>query len=172
MAVDLTKLTGQTPDPEENERAMKEVPVDADLAEYAFLIGVDLLEEGGGMQVLQKAVQQSADPIVVIAQFIVQLVGQLSEVLSQETNFDPRIMLAPGGFVDSISDYIVKKLNLGEEASDMIEQEVLDMIKGLASGEKKSSPQGQAGVESVQQAPVAAPPGAPPAGIEGMAGGF
>lgn len=169
MAVDTSKLIGQTPDPEEQERAMKEVPVDGDLAEYAFLIGVDLLEEGGGMAVLQKAVQQSSDPIAVIAQFIVQMVGQLSEVMAQETNFDPRIMLTPGGFVDSISDYIVEKLNLGEEASDMIEQEVLEMIKGLAQGEKKPSATGQAGLAGVQEAPVGA---APPTGIEAMAGGM
>ena len=71
MAVDVSKLVGQTPDPEENERAMSEIPVDEELAKYTFLLGVDLLEEGGGMKVLQKAMQQSSDPIVVIAQFIV-----------------------------------------------------------------------------------------------------
>lgn len=156
MAVDISKLVGGTPDPVESERAMAEVPVDDDLAQYAFLLGVELLEEGGGIAALQKAVQQSADPILVIAQFIVQMVAQLSDVLAQETNFDPRVMLVPGGFVDSISDYIVDKLNLGEEASDMIEQEVLEMIRGLAQGETRSAP-----------APDAQAEGVVPSGIEG-----
>ena len=163
MAVDVSKLVGQTPDPEENERAMSEIPVDEELAKYTFLLGVDLLEEGGGMKVLQKAMQQSSDPIVVIAQFIVQLVAQLVEALQEETNFDPRVMLVRGGFVDSISDYIVKKLGLEQSQSDMIEQEVLEMIKGLAQGESKPAPQGQ-GVEAQAQsgAPVG-PAGTAPA---------
>lgn len=143
MAIDLTQLSGANPDPELNDQAMQEVPVDEELAEYVFLLGVDLLEEGGGMQTLQKAVQQSADPIAVIAQFIVQMVGQLSEVLAEEVNFDPRVMLVRGGFVDSISDYITEKLGLEEDAPDMIEQEVLEMIKGLAQGEQQPDPNAQ-----------------------------
>src|SRR5690606_1098238 len=103
---------------------------------YVFLLGVDMMEQGG-LDVLRKAVQQSSDPILVISQFLVQLVGQLSEVLAEETNFDPRVMLARGGFVDNITDYIVEKLNLEEEAIGMMEQEVLEMIKGLANGEKQ-----------------------------------
>lgn len=166
MAVDITKLVGQTPDPEESARATEEIPVDEELAEYVFLLGVDLLEEGGGFGVLQKAVQQSQDPAVVIAQFIVQMVSQLVEVLQQEVNFDPRVMLVRGGFVDSISDYIVSKLSLPQEMSDMIEQEVLDMIKGLAAGEKQPSPTGEAGL-----AQQAAAPAAQGGGLEAMAAG-
>lgn len=169
MAVDISKLVGQTPDPEENERAMSEVPVDEDFAEYVFLLGVELLEEGG-LGVLQKAVQQSGDPIVVIAQFIVQMVTQLAETLAQETNFDPRVMLVRGGFVDSISDFIVKKLQLGEEASDMIEQEVLELVKALATGETKPSQDGSAGLE--QQAAAGPAPAPAAGGIESMAGGM
>lgn len=176
MAVDISKLVGQTPDPEENEKAVAEIPVDEELAEYTFLLGVDLLEEGGGMGVLQKAVQQSADPVVVIAQFIVQMVSQLVEALQQETNFDPRVMLVRGGFVDSISDYIVKKLGLDQSQSDMIEQEVLEMIRGLAQGEGKPSPQAQqpAGIEGQAQAQAAPPAAAgPQLGVEQIAtGGF
>src|SRR5690606_23545895 len=114
--------------------------VEEDLAEYVFLLGVDLLEEGGGMNTLRKAVEQSSDPVAVIGQFIVQMVGQLSEVLNEEVNFDPRVMLVRGGFVDSITDYIVEKLNMGDDAAEMIEQEVLEMIKGLAQGETKPDP--------------------------------
>lgn len=168
MELDLSKLTGGTPDPEENDKAMKEVPVDEDLAEYSYLLGVELLEDGGGMELLQKAVQQSGDPVEVIAQFIVQMVAQLTEVLAQETNFDPRVMLVRGGFVDSITDYIVQKLNLGEESIQMIEDEVLEMVKALAQGGTKSSPQGAAGMDAMQQAPAGPAAG----GIESMAGGF
>lgn len=142
MAIDLTQLAGNNPDPELNEQAMREIPVDEEFAEYVFLLGVDMMEEGG-LDVLRKAVQQSSDPILVISQFLVQLVGQLSEVLSEEANFDPRVMLARGGFVDNITDYIVEKLNLEEEAIGMIEQEVMEMIKGLAQGEKQPDPNAQ-----------------------------
>lgn len=170
MALDPNMLTSGTLSPEDEERAIKEVPVDEDLAEYVYLIGVELLEDGGGMAVLQKAMTQSQDPVVVIAQFVVQLVGQLSETMAQETNFDPRVMLVRGGFVDSISDYIVKKLGLPKEASDQIEQEVLDMIKALAQGETKPSQDGAAGIEAVaaQEQGMAPQQGA---GIEAMAAG-
>lgn len=140
MPIDLSMLSGNNPDPELNEQAMQEIPVDEELAEYVFLLGVDLLEQGGGMDALRKAVDQSSDALLVISQFIVQMVGQLSEVLNEEVNFDPRVMLVRGGFVDSISDYIVDKLGLGDEASEMIEQEVLEMIKGLAQGESQPDP--------------------------------
>lgn len=140
MPIDLTQLSGNNPDPELNEEAIQEIPVDEEYAEYVYLLGVDLLEEGGGMNTLRKAVEQSADPLLVISQFIVQMVGQLSEVLSEETNFDPRVMLARHGFVDNITDYIVEKLDLGDEAIQMIEQEVLEMIKGLAQGEGQPDP--------------------------------
>lgn len=168
MAFDISKLSAGTLSPEEEEEAISSIPVDEDLAEYVYLIGVDMLEEGGGMAVLQKAMEQSGDPIVVIAQFIVQLVGQLSENLAQETNFDPRVMLVDGGFVDSISAYIVKKLGLDSDAAGAIEQEVLDMIKALARGEKQPSPEGAAGIEAV----AAQGPPQQAGGIEAMAGGM
>jgi len=175
MPIDLTQLAGPNPDPELNEQAMTEIPVDEDLAEYVFLLGVELLEEGG-MDTLRKAVQQSGDPIVVIAQFIVQMVAQLSEVLSQETNFDPRVMLAPGGFVDGISDYIIEKLGLGEEASGMIEQEVLEMIKGLAQGETQPDPNAGAPMEQAAGGMPQEQPqmggGQPAMGLDQMAGGI
>lgn len=164
MPVDLSMLAGNNPDPELNDQAMQEIPVDEELAEYVFLLGVDLLEEGGGMDTLRKAVEQSADPMVVISQFIVQMVGQLSEVLNEEVNFDPRVMLVRGGFVDSITDYIVDKLNLGDEASDMIEQEVLEMIKGLAQGETQPDPNAEMPPEAApmeQQAGMPTEQGAP-----------
>lgn len=162
MAVNIENLVNGTPAPEDEEAAMSEIPVDEQLAEYVYLLGVDLLEEGGGMATLQKAVQQSSDPILVISQFIVQMVAQLVEVLQQETNFDPRVMLVSGGFVDSISDYIVEKLGLDEAASDQIEQEVLEMVKGLARGETQPS----------QQPEQPTDPNAPvPSGIENVAMG-
>ena len=171
MAVDLSRLAGPSPDPEIEEQAMQEIPVDEELAEYVFLLGVDMLKEGGGIQVLQKAVQQSADPIVIIAQFVVQMVSQLSEVLSQETNFDPRVMLARDGFVDSITEYLTKQLKLDPEAADMIEQEVLDMMKGLAQGEGKPQPE----PEQPPMEQMAGPQGPPPQqgpGIDSMGGGM
>lgn len=166
MAIDLTQLAGNNPDPELEEQAMQEVPVDQELAEYVFLLGVDLLEEGG-MDVLRKAVQQSADPILVISQFLVQMIGQLTEVLAEETNFDPRVMLVRGGFVDSITDYIVEKLNLDEDADQMIEQEVLEMIKGLAQGEQQPDPNAQMPADPAM--PEAGPAPAGP-GLDQMGG--
>lgn len=169
MAIDLTQLSGPNPDPELDEQAMSEIPVDEEFAEYVYLLGVDLLNEGG-MDQLRKVINQSGDPMMVIAQFIVQLVAQLSEVLSQETNFDPRVMLAPGGFVDSITDYIVEKLELEEDAADMIEQEVLEMIKGLAQGETQPDP--NAGAPMEQAAAGGMPPQPQAGGLDQMAGGF
>lgn len=169
MPVDLTQLAGNNPDPELNEQAMQEIPVDEDLAEYVFLLGVDLLEEGGGMNTLRKAVEQSSDPVAVIGQFIVQMVGQLSEVLNEEVNFDPRVMLVQDGFVDSITDYIVEKLNMGDDAAEMIEQEVLEMIKGLAQGETKPDPNAEMPPEA---APMEQQAGMPPAQGAPLDGGM
>jgi methanogenic corrinoid protein MtbC1 len=172
MAVNIENLVNGTPSPEDEQAAMAEVPVDEDLAKYVYLLGVDLLEEGGGMATLQKAVQQSSDPILVISQFIVQMMSQLVEVLNQETNFDPRVMLVSGGFVDSISAYIVNKLGLGEEAADQIEQEVLEMVKGLARGE--SNPANPAAAAPAPAGdPMAAQAGPAPASLEqAITGGF
>ena len=156
-SIDRAKLDRTVPDPEEEQAAMEEVEVDGDLVETLYLMGVDLMKEGGVLPQLAQGLQKSSDPAQVVGQFIVQMIGQLAEVAAAEFNFDPRVFLAQNGWLERTLDFIEDELSLPEEFSDEVDDVVLEMIKALAQGEKQP------------EAPAQAAPGiqgaVPPSGV-------
>lgn len=97
MALEEKLSQAPTPEAPENEDEI-------DL-EIAVLLGQRLLDDGG-FDVVEKAVASSSDPGQVIGQFIMQMGTQLMESMPEGTELSPAILLAPGGWVEQISDYI------------------------------------------------------------------
>lgn len=140
--------------------------------EIAVLMAEDMLANGG-MQVVKDAINQSQDPALVVGQFLGQLIGQLGEQLQQQfPDFDMRVFLAKGGWLEQILDYIETELGYPEEFSDQIYSEVLELIKAAASSPEAPNNVMQAGGEGAlpampnPPAPAGQPsqPGLPQAG--------
>ena len=73
-----------------------------DQLEIVVLLAENLIDEGG-IEALDMA-KGSKDPGQVIGQFLMQLGSQLGEQLPFEIS--PRIMLARGGWLEQVSDYL------------------------------------------------------------------
>lgn len=131
-------------------------------AEIATRMGIQLLNEGNGLQTIQQAIEESQDPAQVIGQFLAQMMGQLAEQLAKEANIDPGVFLAKGGFLEAILNYIEQKLGYPEEFSDQIYNEVLEIIKAAAMSPRGSGAMGgmeqQAQAQPQPPAQQAAPP--------------
>lgn len=91
----------------------------------------------------------SKDPGVVIGQFLMQLGSQLGEQLPFEIS--PRILLARGGWVEQISDYIQEEYGVPKKIMDRAEIFIGSSAQNMAQGQAQQS-QEQAPVE--QGAPV------------------
>lgn len=147
---------------EENQGA----PVSDQDTEIVIRMGIQLLSEGGGLKVIEDAINKSQDPASVIGQFLAQLIGQLAEQLGQQVNLDPRVFLAKNGFLDAMLDYIEKKLGYPAEFSDQIYASVLETIKAAAMSPPAPNDVMQQGQPQQEAAmpPVPAQPGIPQAG--------
>lgn len=132
--------------------------VDSQDVELATRMGVKLLNEANGIQVIRQALDQSKDPAQVIGQFLAQMMGTLAEELASKMQVDPRVFLAKRGFLDNILNYIEKKLGMPEEFSDQIYAQVLETIKAAAFG-------GQGGGQQAPQEQAAPVPAAPQQGV-------
>ena len=111
-----------------------------DDVELAVMMGIELLTEGGALELIKKAIDQSQDPAQVVGQFMAQIVARLAEVLAKEYSIDPGIFLAKDGFLDYILNYIEQKLGYPESFSDEIYTQVVEIIKAAAQG--PSAPNG------------------------------
>ena len=78
------------------------------------------LIDDGGLEVVKSA-EQSSDPGQVIGQFLMQLGMQLSEKLSGMVDISPRIMLAEGGWVEQVSDYLQEEYGVPKNTMDRAE---------------------------------------------------
>lgn len=145
---------------QEGQRRGKSYPQED--AEIATRMGIKMLSEGNGIQVIKDAIDQSQDPAQVIGQFLGQMMGQLAEQLAKEANIDPGVFLAKNGFLDAILNYIEGKLGYPPEFSDQIYDQVLEVIKAAAmsGGAQGQGMQQQGGQPGPEQAPPqqAAPP--------------
>lgn len=119
---------------ERNVQAKAGAKYPAEDVELATRMGVKLLSEGNGIQLIKDAINKSQDPAQVIGQFLAQMMGQLAEVLQEQYDIDPGIFVAKNGFLDNILNYIEGKLGYPEEFSDQIYGQVLETIKAAASG--------------------------------------
>lgn len=102
--------------------------------EIAFRMAVQLLQQGGGLDVIRNAMNESNDPAQVVGQFLAQIMGQLAEQLQGQINLDPRVFLAKNGWLDLMLDYIEDQLGLPSEFSDQVYGEVVETIKAAAMG--------------------------------------
>lgn len=112
-----------TPEEEEELRVM------VNLAE-------DMIDEGG-IQVIDQALN-SSDPGQVIGQFILQLGSQLGEQLPFDIS--PRIMLAVGGWVEQVSDYLQEEYDIPKKDMDRAEIFVASTAQSMAQNAQQ--PQG------------------------------
>lgn len=127
--------------------------------ELAFRMAVQMMSEGGGMDVIKQAINESQDPAQVIGQFLAQLMGQLAEKLQAEAGIDPKIFLAKDGWLDLMLNFIEQKLGYPAEFSDQVYTQVLEVIKAAASG-----PEAPNNVME-PEAPQGPPPGQPAGGV-------
>lgn len=135
----------------------KGVKVDAQDVELAVRLTIQMLNEGGGLQVIRQAINESQDPAQVIGQLLANIAGKLAEKLRDEYQIDPRIFLAKGGWLEKVLDYIEQKLGYPSDFSNKIYAQTLEVIKAAAHGPQApndvmgDSDQGQEGSELPNQ---------------------
>lgn len=120
-----------------NQRYMEEskgTKVDAQDVELAVRLTIQMLNEGGALDIIRQAINQSKDPAQVIGQLLANIAGKLAEKLRDEYQIDPRIFLAKDGWLEKVLDYIEQKLGYPKNFSDQIYQQTLEVIKAAAQG--------------------------------------
>lgn len=138
---------------------------DTDL-EIGVLIAKHLLEDGG-FDVIDKAVESSSDPGQVVGQFLMQLGTQMFENMPEGVTLSPKIMLARGGWLEQVSDFIQEQLGVKKEIMDKAEIYVASTAQQMAQSKQQ---QGDPNAPPVAPGASAAPPQpAPqPMPMEGM----
>lgn len=115
-----------------------------DQLEVMVMLAENLIDEGG-IQALDAA-KQSKDPGQVIGQFLMQLGSQLGEQLPFEIS--PRIMLARGGWLEQVSDYLQDEYGFSKKDMDRAEIYVASSAQGMAQGQQTQQ------AAPAQEAPV------------------
>jgi hypothetical protein len=119
--------------------------------EIAVLLGQRLLDDGG-FDVIEKAVGESSDAAQVVGQFIMQMGTQLMESMPEGTELSPEILLAPGGWVEQMSDYIQEEGVADKTVMDKAEIYVASTAQQMAQ-------------QAMQKGDPNAPPVAPGANV-------
>lgn len=114
------------------------------------LLAKNLIDDGG-FEVIEQA-EGSKDPGVVIGQFIMQLGSQLAEQLPFEPS--PRVMLAVGGWVEQISDFLQEEYDVPKKVMDRAEIYVASSAQQMAQQQAPAQP---GAAPQPQQAPPAGP---------------
>ena len=122
--------------------------------QISVMLAENLIDEGG-WKVIQQA-EQSSDPAVVVGQFLLQLGAQLGESLPFEIS--PRIMLAEGGWLEQVSDYLQEEYGVPKQVMDRAEIFIASSAQAMAQQQQQGVPQ--------QAQPTA--PAAPAMPQEGM----
>lgn len=119
-----------------------------DQLEVMVMLAENLIDEGG-IQALDAA-KQSKDPGQVIGQFLMQLGSQLGEQLPFEIS--PRVMLARGGWLEQVSDYLQDEYGFSKKDMDRAEIYVASSAQGMAQGQaaqQQAAPQGAPAQEAM-----------------------
>jgi hypothetical protein len=111
---------------------------------------IKMMNEAGGLQTIQDAIQQSQDPAQVIGTFLAQIMGQLAEQLNKQAGIDPGVFLAKNGVLEAVLNYIEGKLGFPEDFSDQVYQQVLETIKAAAQNPQNPGAQAQMGGQQAQ----------------------
>lgn len=93
----------------------------------------NMIDEGGS-QVIEQAMA-SNDPGSIIGQFLMQLGSQLGEQLPFDIS--PRIMLARGGWLEQISDYLQEEYDVPKKIMDRAEIFVASSAQGMSQGQQQ-----------------------------------
>lgn len=153
------KLQSQVPQEEmdeENDGPEEEGTEQEELdLKIAVLMGERLLENGG-FDVIEKAVAQSKDPSQVIGQFLMQMGTQLFESMPDDVALSPSILLARGGWVEQMSDFIQEELGVKQDVMDRAEIYVATTAQQMA--QQQAAP---AGAPPQEAAPQPAGPAMP-----------
>lgn len=138
--------------------------------EIAVKMGTKLMKEAGGLQAIEKALSGSGDPAQAISKFLVQLMMKIKETVDgQGVELSPNIVLAKGGWVESMLDMIEKELGLPPEFSDEVFSDVVETFKALSKGgQQGGQPQGAPPAEAGAPAPQAGPMPPQGGGLQGM----
>lgn len=102
----------------------------------------NMIDESGS-DIIQQALN-SKDPGVILGQFLMQLGSQLAERLPFDVS--PRIMLARGGWLEQVSDYLQDEYDVPQKIMDRAE------IFVASSAQQMSQSQQQAPQQPPQQA--------------------
>lgn len=113
-------------------RDSKNVKIDSDSVELLTRMTIKLLTEGGALDLIRQAINESKDPAQVIGSLLTQVMGQMGEQMANELEVDPRAFLVKNGALEHVLDWIEKKLGLPQEFSDQIYSRVLEIIKAAA----------------------------------------
>ena len=113
-----------------------------------------------GINVIKSA-ENSKDQGQVIGQFLFQLGSALAEKLSGMVDISPRIMLAEGGWVEQVSDYLQEEYGVPKDIMDRAEIYIGGTAQsvGLAELEKQQggAPQGAVPPAGPEQMPPTLP---------------
>ena len=105
--------------------------------QISVMLAENLIDEGG-WKVIQQA-EQSSDPAVVVGQFLLQLGAQLGESLPFEIS--PRIMLAKGGWLEQVSDYLQEEYGVPKQVMDRAEIFIASSAQAMAQQQQQGVPQ-------------------------------
>ncbi len=131
--------------------------------QIAVLLGTRLLEDGG-FDVIARAEQHSSDAGQVIGQFLMQLAQQMMESLPDGVTLSPTILLAKGGWLEQMSDYIQSHGHVPKKIMDKAEIYVASTSQQMAQNQQQQQSQPQQGDPSQGQQPQGAPAPAMPQG--------
>ena len=104
--------------------------------QISVMLAENLIDEGG-WKVIQQA-EQSSDPAVVVGQFLLQLGAQLGESLPFEIS--PRIMLAEGGWLEQVSDYLQEEYGVPKQVMDRAEIFIASSAQAMAQQQQQAAP--------------------------------
>lgn len=134
----------------------KDILTDKDAEDQQMLVkmGVDILEQGQGIQLIQTALQGSQDPAQVVGQVMSQVLMALAEQTTQELGVNPKVFLAKGGWLNDMLDYLETKLGLAPDFSEEVWYAVVETVKAaVKSAQAGDQQQAMGGQPQAPQQP-------------------
>lgn len=106
--------------------------------------------DDSGSDLIEQAMS-SKDPGVVIGQFLMQLGSQLGEQLPFDIS--PRIMLAEGGWLEQVSDYLQDEYDVPKKIMDRAEIFVASSAQQMSQGQQQQAAPAEAPMEQAPAMP-------------------
>lgn len=126
----------------------------------AYLLAEQALYHGG-FKIIQGAVDKSKDPGQAIGQFLFVMGQHIMDNTPGNIKLSPAILLAPGGWVEKVSDLIQEKLKVPKQIMDKAEIYIASTASHMAQVKQQ---QGAGSINGIPAPPVPAPGGPAPQG--------